>query len=55
MGELALFQCLTKALTETQVTLVGSTVQELFDFIVTWAWLGRNLAGWLLENIRILL
>lgn len=53
MGELALFERLVEALTESEVCMVGGTIQKLFDFKVTGAWLGWSRPGGLLnESIK---
>lgn len=50
MGELALFERLVEALTESEVCMVGGTIQKLFDFKVTGAGLGWSRPGGLLNE-----
>lgn len=50
VGELALFERLVEALTESEVCMVGGTIQKLFDFKVTGAGLGWSRPGGLLNE-----
>lgn len=49
VGELALFEGLVEALTQSEVGLISGTIQKLFDFKVTGTWLGRSRPGGLLQ------
>lgn len=52
MGVLALLEGLAEALTQTQVSLAGGTIQELPDLEETGARLGRSGPGRLLEGFE---